>query len=320
MKINVIVPAYNSEKYIERCLDSILCQTYHDWKAYIVDDGSTDNTLSLIEKYASDYRFNILSKQNEGAGAARNFALDIIDDVEGYIVFLDSDDYIKNDYFQLLSQHTEDIVFVDVEQTNENGKVIKKEAISSYRKNTKKQIIRKQLTGFIPWGGVRKAVRSSIVLNNHIRFSNLKVGEEALYSFKALVFSQSIGFIDKSVYSYCLRRESLSSTFNENPWGDVFDVMKNEIISGNLYDEFADALNTFAICACAVSLKRISLYRFSNFKNKAKELRDKMLKNIDKRYPVARDCFTLKAKVVYFLLKHNLFFAIYLIGKLTYKG
>lgn len=319
MKITVITPVYNGEKYIDRCVTSVVNQTYNDWEMYIIDDGSTDKTADLLEKYKQDVRFHLIRKENEGAGQARNYGLELISNPESYVVFLDSDDYLKENYFEILSQHNEDLVFIDVAQTDDTGQVAKKEIISVYRNYSKDSILRKQLTGCIPWGGVRKAVRGSVILENGIRFSDVKIGEEALYSFKAVYHAKTIGFIDECVYYYFQRQESLSSTFNENPWQEVFKNLKNYIVSDNLYESYADSLNAFAVSSCAVSLKRISVYGFKEFKNKAKTLKNTLNDEIDKNYSIDKNSLCCKARIVHCLLSCNFYWIIYLMGKLTYK-
>ncbi|MDR2967648.1 MAG: glycosyltransferase [Methanobacteriaceae archaeon] len=100
-KISVIIPVYNSEKYIEQCLDSVLNQTFEDIEVICVDDGSTDNSLNILEKYASeDDRIIIIANEHKGSGAARNSGLKI---AKGeYISFIDSDDWVEINTFEEL--------------------------------------------------------------------------------------------------------------------------------------------------------------------------------------------------------------------------
>ena len=92
-KISVIIPVYNCEDYLERCLDSLLSQTYCDWEAICVNDGSKDNSGGIIDTYAGkDIRFKAVHKNNEGVSAARNTALGMV--TGKYIIFMDSDDFL----------------------------------------------------------------------------------------------------------------------------------------------------------------------------------------------------------------------------------
>ena len=101
-KISVIIPVYNVEKYLSECLDSIVNQTLKDIEIICVNDGSTDNSLSILQEYASkDKRIKIIDKENEGQGYARKVGLDIVSGE--YILFCDSDDkYFLNNVFEKL--------------------------------------------------------------------------------------------------------------------------------------------------------------------------------------------------------------------------
>lgn len=100
-QLYVIIPVYNGERYVERCISSLLAQTYSKFTTIFVDDGSTDDTFSILKKYEND-NFKIIKQENKGVSAARNAALDFIKDDDCYISFLDADDYIDDDYFETL--------------------------------------------------------------------------------------------------------------------------------------------------------------------------------------------------------------------------
>ena len=94
VKISIIVPVYNTEPYLEQCLDSIINQTLEDIEIICVNDGSTDNSLSVLEEYASkDNRIKIINQENEGPGFARNNGLKSVNGE--YVLFVDSDDWIE---------------------------------------------------------------------------------------------------------------------------------------------------------------------------------------------------------------------------------
>ena len=103
-RFSVIIPVYNVESYLRECLDSVLCQTFQDWEAICVNDGSSDNSLAILDEYAAkDSRFKVVSQANGGLSAARNTG---IDNASGeYIVFLDSDDWIEYNTLEILDTH-----------------------------------------------------------------------------------------------------------------------------------------------------------------------------------------------------------------------
>ena len=109
-KVSVVVPAYNVVKYISECLESIKAQTFKDFECIVVNDGSTDNTLSLIEKVtAGDDRFRILSQENGGLSHARNEGMKL---ARGeYLQFIDGDDFVAPDLLERCVNEIDSIVF-----------------------------------------------------------------------------------------------------------------------------------------------------------------------------------------------------------------
>ena len=124
MKISVIVPVYNTEKYLNRCIDSILAQTFTDFELLLIDDGSTDSSGKICDDYAAkDSRVKVLHKENGGVSRARNLG---IDNAQGeYLSFIDSDDYIRPEMYEKLAKII-DIYGVDLVCSNleQNGKVL----------------------------------------------------------------------------------------------------------------------------------------------------------------------------------------------------
>lgn len=125
-KISVIVPVYKVEKYLCKCIDSILAQTFTDFELLLIDDGSPDKSGEICEKYAEkDSRIRVFHKENEGVSSARNMG---IDNARGeWIYFMDSDDELKNNGLEILLKNTKenvDLVMADYEVYDEKGKQI----------------------------------------------------------------------------------------------------------------------------------------------------------------------------------------------------
>ena len=104
MKFSIIIPVYNVEQYLRECLDSVLGQTYSDWEAICVNDGSTDGSAAILEEYVvKDKRFKIVTQPNGGLSSARNTGMEV---AKGdYIVFLDSDDWLELDALETLAKN-----------------------------------------------------------------------------------------------------------------------------------------------------------------------------------------------------------------------
>ena len=114
-KISVIIPVYNVESYLSKCIDSILCQTYTDFELLLVDDGSSDASGKICDMYKeNDNRIRVFHKKNEGVSKARNLALN--NALGEFVIFVDSDDWIEPNTFELVLNQLEnfDILFFDI--------------------------------------------------------------------------------------------------------------------------------------------------------------------------------------------------------------
>lgn len=319
MKFSIIVPVYNSEEYLERCISSIQKQTYHDWELILVDDGSKDKSWNIICKYANDdSRIKSVHQENSGPGMARNTGIDVA--TGDYLVFVDSDDYIDEDYLLLMVPKIEqnDLVFIDVLQVNCKGKIIHEEKMSDYKDLSKDAILRSMMTGKIPWGGVRKCVKRSLLNENNIRYSDLKIGEEAVFSFKSLYFAGNIEFlVEKPVYMYEVHKESQSTIKDNDPWGGAFIVLKKYLIENKLYSKFADTLNAFNVSSSVVSIDRITQYYYGE--DREKKLKERVTEfkhRFDYDYDIDKISLAFKAKIFSTFLKRGYVFPIIVASKI----
>ena len=306
MKISAIVPVYNTEKLVGRCIDCVIAQTYPDWELILVDDGSTDGSLSVLKEYETkDSRIKVIHQENAGPGLARNKG---IENASGdYIVFIDSDDVIKTDYFEKLSHETADVVFIDINQVDEDFHVQRNEHMSDCQSRSKDDLLRSQMTGKISWGGVRKAVKHSLLLKNKIGFTEHKVGEEAIYTFLLMHYAKSFSFIKGVVYEYVTRAGSQSDTKDDDPWGGAAAALKEKAMQLGLYEQYADTVNAFIATAAIVSLDKMTgKYTGTEYRQKAKERVQRYHREVDKNYPIDTKHMDTKAKLMYPFLKTGL--------------
>lgn len=319
-KISVVVPVYNAEKYIDRCIQSITGQIYNNWELILVNDGSTDDSLNILNKWCrTDSRIVVINQENSGPGIARNNG---VKNASGeFVVFVDSDDYLDLRYFSLLRNHmnNSDVVFIDVLQVDSNGILLRKEKMSSYKKWDNERILRAQMTGKIPWGGVRKVARRQMLIDKNIQYTNHKIGEEALYSMKLLLAATNISFLDECpVYYYVNHVGSQSKIKMDDPWGGVVDVVRNYLISQSLIGKYGNTVNAFSITATIISLDCI--VKNHKDKNEIKQLvnnrvnyyRNTAIRNSSIDFKNL-DC---KALLMYPFLKINFLYPIILISKL----
>lgn len=301
MKYSIVVPVYNAERYLRRCIESIINQRYREWELLLINDGSIDNSQTIIDEYIDkDSRIKSIYQNNAGPGAARNKALDNI--CGEYVVFVDADDYIDTEYLSLLEKKTinqADIIFIDVIQVDSKGKLLRDESMSRYMELDKDTLLRSMMTGMIPWGGVRKVIKRNLLDTNGIRYSNLKVGEEAAFSFCSLYYAKSIAFLDdKPVYMYAVHNDSQSNIKMDDPWGGTFEVLKGLLQKMQIYEKYADSLNAFNVSSTVVSIDRIT----QSYKNKERKKRLKSriqlyIERRDRNFSIDTSCIPLKAKI-----------------------
>lgn len=315
-KISVIIPIYNAENYVSRCIGSVLDQTYSNWQMILIDDGSKDKSLEICQKYADvDDRISVIHQENAGPGIARNTG--IAKASGNYVVFIDSDDYIEKDYFQLLSKHDEDVVFINVRDVDEDGRVLKKNFMAKNKNLSIETILRRQMTGKIDWGGVRKALKLMVLLENNVKYTKHKIGEEALYSFQVLWYAKSVAFIDKPLYNYVQRGDSQSHLKVDDPWGGVAMAMKEKITEMGLYPKFANTINAFILTASAVSANSLAKnHTYSTYLTEVKKCRGHLCDSIDKNNPIDKANMSIKARIVGWLLRHGCYRSIWILTKL----
>lgn len=205
-KITVIIPVYNVENYLERCLKSILYNTYTNLEIICVNDGSTDNSKKILEDYSKrDKRVIVINKKNNGLSSARNAGIKIA--TGEYIAFVDSDDWIHEKYFEYLIRgiDTADLVICNYIRSYKSGSV---ETDDAYRVQSISPIDvlkNKELKSYV-WG---KLFRHQLV--DEIRFSESEKLEDSLYNMDVLLNNKNlkINHVDIPLYYYFVRAGSL---------------------------------------------------------------------------------------------------------------
>lgn len=225
--ISIIIPCYNAEKTIKRCLESVISQTYKNIEIVIINDGSIDKTDSIIKKYINDNRIKYYNRSNHGIGKTRNFG--IKETTGEYITFLDSDDYLPNDaidnLYKLAQKNKLDLVVSDYYVDNKN---IKSEKIKSFPitnvKNNPNLIFDINLA---PWN---KLYKKELIEN--IKFEeNLKY-EDAPFVIESIIKAKRIGKLDKETYYYVVNSNSETTIRDER----IFDIFKILDIIGRLVE------------------------------------------------------------------------------------
>lgn len=211
--ISIIVPVYNTDKYLCKCLDSILAQTYTNWEAILVDDGSTDKSGKICDDYAAkDKRFNVIHQNNGGVSVARQTGLD--NATGDYIIHCDPDDWIEPTMLEELTQKAvkedADMVICDI-ITHRNG-IIEYSHIDLVTPTTAKevqlQIIRQKLHGSC----CNKLIRSRFCKKAGFKPSDIIYCEDELYNIRILNNDLKISYIPRALYNY--RNDNIGSICN----------------------------------------------------------------------------------------------------------
>ena len=315
--VSIVVPIYNMGDSIQACVKSIQEQDYPNIEIILVDDGSRDGSLNVLREYEKkDTRLKVIHQENAGPGIARNRG--IKEATGDYIVFIDSDDVIKPEYFEKLSKETADVVFIDINQVDDNFHVLHEEHMSDYQSLSKDDLIRGQMTGKILWGGVRKAVKRDLLQKNRIEFTEHKVGEEAIYSFLLLHYANSCSFIKGAVYEYVNRTGSQSDTKDDDPWGPVAVALKKKVMQMGIYEHYADTLNAFLATATIVALDKMTgKYSGKDYWHKANQRVLIFKAQVDRNYPMDFKHMPNKAKILYPFLHKKMIGVIYGASKIN---
>lgn len=301
-KVSVIVPVYKVEKYLTKCLDSLVNQTLKDIEIIIINDGSPDNCQKIIDEYVLKYP-NIKSyiKENGGLGSARNYGLQYADGE--YIGFVDSDDYVEENMYELLYNKAkqENADYVTCDLTFKYEDYSKKDHISYGMNNIVSDYHKAGLLS--PLYAWNKLYKKEILINNNLKFSEGLWYEDLPVTTILFALSNNIGYVNMPLYNYLQRNGSImNSSYNEK-MNDIF-ISMNKVYdafnSRNLLNEYYDEIEYLF----AEHLMIYGAYRFLRTDH-YQELLDKSLKLINEKFPNWRKNKYLK-KI--FNLKNKLFY------------
>lgn len=230
--ISVIIPVYNTEKYIKKCIDSVTTQTYRNLEIIIIDDGSKDRSLDICQEMAkNDSRIRVFHQENKGVSSARNKGLDYA--TGDWISFLDSDDYLDRDFYETLINATSSnvsIICCGVRPVNEKGEEvphlqynnIPKEDTLLSGKDVWMHFLHpsKRYLYWSPWD----KLISTVLAKKHRFVVGRKFGEDLYYCFQCLKDTESIYYIPQKKYNYLIREGSAthSNSFNYSSFDSLF--------------------------------------------------------------------------------------------------
>lgn len=308
-KVTIIVPAYNSEATIVRCIDSILKQSYRNIHVIIINDGSTDNTKYVLEKYSDNPKVTIVNQNNKGVSAARNRGLKLVK--TEFVTFVDSDDFVGTNYiFNLLNGYADDIdlSITGIRNVEDASRKIYSE--SNYKTGIfdNEKTINYIMSNSGPKGYLyNKLWRMKIIKKFSLELDeSISMAEDLLFSISYLVHSKRILIKNNCDYNYFWQKTGLSSKIEIKRHNDYDNACSSyirayekitQILTSNYSEAVINAKANLAL-AYVVYIRQINLNeprekkRIIELKNKAWQLRS----NVNKSNVVSR-----KNKLLYYL-------------------
>ena len=267
--ISIIIPVYNCQDYLKRCLDSVFMQDYKNYEVICIDDGSTDNSAQIAKEYDVRYYY----QENGGQAVARNKGIEL---AKGeWLCFVDSDDAIEPNYLSKMYEATNndiDIVVCRIKRINEDGSynvdVMKKLGII----NNKDALVTVNL------GPTNKLIRKEVIKDSRFAGDKLRF-EDVLFTTELLTNSRHINIIDDVLYDYYVRENSTMRKF-DNTLNDIFIIL-DRLINKTFYKNYKDEIDYIVFKNGLFGhLSRIIYFDSKTINNELKKADDYIKKNV----------------------------------------
>lgn len=333
MDFSIIVPFYNSQTYIEQCIESVIRQTNGNFEILLIDDGSTDGSVERIKKYLKDSRIKLIQKDNGGVSSARNLG---IKKAKGkWITFLDSDDWLDEDFLEnaqrIISKHNRiDIIIYNLSLNGENKDIKENLFLIDSRVEKNKlidNILCYEYNAFKyqnKYGNCRciggKIYKQEVI--SKIKFPlGIKVCEDGIFNLEAINNSENICLNSLPMYNYRLNNGSASHVYNEsseNQLKSILSLFQDRIDLNSHLKAYSYCQYDFFVISIFSALNQ--KYKFNYFDNKRMvrnkleeyKINDELLRKLNNEYMIRR-----KVKIKNALIKNN-YFELILLVKLIY--
>ena len=307
-KFSLIIPAYNVEKYIKKCLDSVLNQTYNNYEIIIINDGSTDNTSKILESYKSNKKIKIINQENKGLSNARNTG---VSNAKGdYILFIDSDDFIEKELLEILNKtiKDEDLVRFQIRILYETNKIIKEYKEETFNNLNGIEAFNKLSKYNLVELAVCYAYKKDTFLKNNYKFEEKTYHEDFGLIPYIIISSKKVTSINYIGYNYLQRKNSImNNTDYEKEIKKSNDVLKHykNLIKWSQNIE-GDLTIYKSFIANSVILKSLNLKEkdYKNYIKKLKEYKvyDNLLTN-NKENKIKKILIRISPKLYYKIIR-----------------
>ena len=322
-KLSIIVPVYGVEKYIDKCLNSLVKQSLKEIEIIVVNDGTKDNSQKIIDKYVKKYPDKIKSyiKENGGQGSARNYGLKKT--TGEYIGYVDSDDFVEKDMYKKLynkaKENNYDIVVCGNYNVSEDYQNKNIDAfINNYNTDLENIFFGKMAV----WN---KIYKRDILIKNKLEFKEKVWYEDLAFTLKAIMNSNTFAFIDETLYDYLIREGSTMNNSNVQRNLEILDAF-NDILSyiqHNKKEEYFNKIEFLAIDHIYISAI-VRVLKADSDKNIKKETIEKLINYMNKNFPNYKsnkyiNTLSKNRKIIYKLINIKMYGLINLIFKVK-KG
>ena len=287
MKISIVIPIYNVEKYLPRCVESVLNQSYENLEIILVNDGSPDNSGVICDLYAkSDDRVVVVHQVNRGLSGARNAGMRIM--TGDYVYFLDSDDYINHDTIEILSKRLEgqdgpDIIIGKINMVNEKGELyypkisFQKHELDQDDFTNSREKFKYFFGKSYGTSACNKLYKCSFLRDLGLEFepNDMIYAEDFLFNLKVFINRPTIQLVDEYTYNYFYNTNSIQNTFKKNLGERYSNLIKSFVdyaVAHDQLDIHQDLLAFSTFTAIDVTLLNIYNYSDAIFSDMYREL------------------------------------------------
>ena len=320
IKISIIVPMYNVERYLDKCLNSLVNQTLNEIEILLINDGSTDNTKDIALDYQKKYPkiIKVIDKENGGQGSARNMGLDIA--TGEYISFIDSDDYIEFTMMEKLYDYAKknklDIALCGFNYAYSYG-LKESHLFNKTRKITDKEYI---LSDPAPWN---KLYKTSLLKKINFKFKEKIIYEDFAIIPTLAIYTNKIGYLDELLYYYVQHENSTINIDKYKPKiNDIFIAVEdlyNTFLNNNILDEYKSEVEFLFIKHFLIA----GNYRFNKYKESKHQVKEvkKVMKDkfTDWKKNKYLKTLSFKHRLLAYLFYDNLSFLAFILYRISKK-
>ena len=330
--ISVIIPVYNVEKYLTKCIESVLKQSYQNMEILLIDDGSTDNSGDICDMYANQYScIKVFHKRNSGLGLTRNYGIKKA--VGNYITFVDSDDYIKEDYLlklitPIINNPKVDTVIGGFVQVDDAGKILFCEKYNQqvYKNKEVRNNLFPRMLGSMP--GVRDSIKpmvwNCLYSRELIDRYNLKfvserqlISEDVVWDSDYYQVSKMAVIINSEEYCYLYNDKSLSKKYDKTRFSRIimfYSYMEKKLTKIHLDDNAKVRLKKGLFVALSVCILQTNKLTISTSYSEIKRMcRNDLVVSYINTYPLKK--LNFKQHFFLFLVKKRFVFALTILSK-----